>query len=144
MCSMGALIWLVAAIILIAAEILSGDFFLLMLGLGALAGSGAHLLSDSTGVSLAVFAVVSLGLVSFARPWLRRRFHGAVIPTNTQALIGERAIALSDVDRDTGTVKLQGEVWTARTYDDSRIEAGRRVTVMDISGATAIVAPAPD
>jgi membrane protein implicated in regulation of membrane protease activity len=37
-------------------------------------------------------------------------------------------------------VRLDGEVWTARAYDaDEVIEAGRRVQVLEIRGATALV-----
>jgi membrane protein implicated in regulation of membrane protease activity len=43
-------------------------------------------------------------------------------------------------DDGTGSVKLEGESWTARSYDeDAVIEAGRRVHVMEIRGATALV-----
>jgi membrane protein implicated in regulation of membrane protease activity len=38
-------------------------------------------------------------------------------------------------------VKIGGEVWSARTYDeDDVIEPGARVEVMQIEGATALVA----
>jgi len=37
-------------------------------------------------------------------------------------------------------VKIDGEVWTARSYDeDEVIEAGKRVQVIQIKGATALV-----
>jgi membrane protein implicated in regulation of membrane protease activity len=37
-------------------------------------------------------------------------------------------------------VKIDGEVWTARAYDeDEVIEAGKRVQVIQIKGATALV-----
>lgn len=137
---MAALIWLIGGIVLVAAEILSGDFFLLMLGIGALAAALAELLFHNTFISLAVFAVSSIGLVTFARPWLKARFHGAIVPDNVQALIGGKAMALSTVDNAGGQVKLNGEVWSARSFDDKQvIEAGTPVTVMEIAGATAIV-----
>ena len=43
-------------------------------------------------------------------------------------------------DESTGCVKLEGETWTARAYDaDEVIEPGRRVQVLEIRGATALV-----
>jgi membrane protein implicated in regulation of membrane protease activity len=38
-------------------------------------------------------------------------------------------------------VRLKGQVWTARAYDDDEepIEPGKRVHVMEIRGATALV-----
>ena len=48
---------------------------------------------------------------------------------------------LERVDRDGGQVKIGGEVWTARAYDEDEVlEPGARVEVMKIEGATALVA----
>ena len=132
--------WLIGGIALIAAEMLSGDFFLLMVGVGGLAGAGAEVAFGNTGVSIAVFAVVSIGLVTFARPWLRRRLHGELVHTNTSALIGRKAVAVSDVDGQGGQVRLDGDVWSARAFDTARpITPGMSVTVVEIAGATAVV-----
>jgi membrane protein implicated in regulation of membrane protease activity len=137
---MAALFWLIGGIALIAAEMLSGDFFLLMVGVGGLAGAGAEVAFGNTGVSIAVFAVVSIGLVTFARPWLRRRLHGELVHTNTSALIGKKAVAVSDVDGQGGQVRLDGDVWSARAFDTGRpITPGMSVTVVEIAGATAVV-----
>jgi membrane protein implicated in regulation of membrane protease activity len=43
-------------------------------------------------------------------------------------------------DEGVGCVKIEGEVWTARAYDDDEvIEAGKRVQIVEIKGATALV-----
>lgn len=137
---MAALIWLIGGIVLIAAEVLSGDFFLLLIGIGALTGAFSELLFGNTLASLGVFAVSSIGLVTFARPWLKAKFHGPIVPDNIQALIGGKATVLSTVDETGGQVKLNGEVWSARAFDEKQvIEPGTAVTVMEIAGATAIV-----
>ena len=50
-------------------------------------------------------------------------------------------MVLERVDRDGGQVKLGGEVWSARSYDDDEaFEPGARVEVPKIDGATALVA----
>src|SRR5262245_20819016 len=137
---MAALFWLIGGIALIAAEMLSGDFFLLMVGVGALAGAGAEVPFGNTGVTCAVFAVVSIGLVTFARPWLKRRLHGELVHTNTSALIGKKAVAVSAVDGQGGQVRLDGDVWSARAFDSRQpISPGTPVTVVEIAGATAVV-----
>jgi membrane protein implicated in regulation of membrane protease activity len=137
---MAALFWLIGGIALIAAEMLSGDFFLLMVGVGALAGAGSEFIFDNTLVSCAVFALVSIGLVTFARPWLKRRMHGELVHTNADALIGRKAVAVSLVNAQGGQVRLDGDVWSARAFDDKQdIAPGASVTVVEISGATAVV-----
>jgi membrane protein implicated in regulation of membrane protease activity len=137
---MAALFWLIGGIALMAAEILSGDFFLLMVGVGALAGAGSEWIFGNTIVSCAVFALVSIGLVTFARPWLKRRMHGELVHTNADALIGRKAVAVSAVDAQGGQVRLDGDVWSARSLNDHHpISPGQSVTVVEIAGATAVV-----
>jgi membrane protein implicated in regulation of membrane protease activity len=137
---MAALFWLIGGIALIAAEMLSGDFFLLMVGVSALAGAGTEWIFGSTLLSCAVFALVAIGLVTFARPWLKRRMHGELVVTNADALIGRKAVAVSAVDGQGGQVRLGGDVWSARAFDDHQaISPGDEVTVVEIAGATAVV-----
>ena len=137
---MAALLWLIGGIALVAAEVLSGDFFLLMVGVGALCGAAADWIFGDTIIAAVVFALVSIGLVTFARPWLKRRMHGELIHTNADALIGRKAVAVSAIDQNSGQVKLDGEVWSARAFDDRKaISPGAEVTIVEISGATAVV-----
>jgi membrane protein implicated in regulation of membrane protease activity len=137
-----ALIWLVFAVGLAAAEALTGDMFLLMLSGGALAAAGSSWLP---GVPLwadgLVFLVVSVLLLVAVRPVLRRRLTvGAGLPEPVKALEGKHALVLDRVDRHRGQVKLDGEVWTARTFNEDDVyEPGDQVTVMHIDGATAVV-----
>jgi membrane protein implicated in regulation of membrane protease activity len=56
--------------------------------------------------------------------------------------VGTRAIVVERIanDEGTGIVKLAGEAWTARAYDEDEVIAeGRRVQVIEIRGATALV-----
>lgn len=142
---MAALIWLIAGIALFAAEVLSGDLVLVMLGTGAVAAAGATALIDNQYLAVAVFSVVSLGMLVLARPALKRRFLlGAGVKTNADALVGAQALTLSIVDIHNGRVKLAGEEWSARSYIEGQvIESGQTVTVVEIAGATAIVSAEP-
>jgi membrane protein implicated in regulation of membrane protease activity len=76
------------------------------------------------------------------RPIARRHLRTpAALRTGTAALVGSPAVVLERVDRDGGQVKLGGEIWSARAYDqDDSFEPGARVEVMKIDGATALVA----
>src|SRR5262249_58969760 len=87
-----------------------------------------------------VFAGTSVALATVARPVLKRRLHTVHVPTNVDALVGDRAIVISTVNAHGGKIKLRGELWSARTFDETEVlEPGQRVTVMNISGATAVV-----
>ncbi|MGH3941415.1 MAG: NfeD family protein [Pseudonocardiaceae bacterium] len=138
---MVAVLWLVAGLLLVAAEVLSGDFVLLMLGVSALSASLPAALGAPLWLDVLVFSVMSIALVTLARPVLQRRLHGGdLVRTNTEALIGNTALVVSTVDARGGKVKLRGELWSARTFDETQVlEPGQAVTVMNIAGATAVV-----
>jgi len=137
-----AVIWLIFALALAGGEALTGHMFLLMLSGGALAAAGSSwLLGAPVWADAAVFVVVSVLLLVLVRPALRRRLTPPnELPTGIKALEGKKALVLDRVARDEGQVKLDGQVWTARPLNDNDVyEPGDRVTVMQISGATAVV-----
>jgi membrane protein implicated in regulation of membrane protease activity len=141
-----AVIWLIAGLALIAAEVLAGEFVLLMLGGGALAAAGASALfpDSSPLVGVGVFAVVSVLLLFAVRPTLRRRLDRGIDHSvmHQRALVGNTAFVVARVDGHGGQVKIGGDLWSARSFDGHHvIEPGAKVTVMDISGATALVVP---
>jgi len=141
-----ALVWLIVGVALMIAEVVSGDFVLIMLGVGALFGAGADVLTGNLLVDVAVFAVASAGMLVLVRPALKRRFlSGPIHHTGIDALIGARAIVVSTVDSEAGRVKLAGDVWSARTMGAHHppIAPGTPVTVVEISGATAVVSDEP-
>ena len=142
-----AVLWLIAGIALIAAEVLSGEFVLLMLGGGALAAAGvSFFVPDSPVVGGVTFAIAAVLLLFAARPALRHRLDRGVTddaPLHTRALVGRGAVTVSRVDGHGGQVRIGGELWSARALDDHDvIEEGTPVTVMQISGATALVVAA--
>jgi len=139
-------VWFSAAVLLSAAELVGGEFVLLMLGGGALAATVVALaLPGLLWLQLIVFALASVGLVFGARPALLRHFHGpSAIRTGIDALIGRTAVVVSTVDPDGGQVKIGGEVWSARGLDfDRQLPPGTPVTVVEVQGATAVVISGP-
>jgi len=135
-------IWLGVGLVLALAEVLSGEFVLLMLGGGAVAAAVAALLGAGTALGAVVFVIASVLLVFAVRPALRRRLDRGVSTSvmHSDALVGGRAVVVTKVDGHGGRVKIGGAVWSARSYDDDHvIEEGRPVTVVDIKGATAYV-----
>jgi membrane protein implicated in regulation of membrane protease activity len=135
--------WILLAVILAAGEMMSVSFFLAPFAVGALLGAIADIAGANAVVAFVVFLVSSGLLFGIVRPIARRHLRTpAQLRTGTAALIGRTAIVtqLIDNDAESGAVRLEGELWTARSYDDDEvIEAGRRVHVVEIKGATALV-----
>ena len=135
------MIWILLAVILAVGEVMSLSFFLAPFAAGALLGAVAELAGAGSIVAVIVFLISSGLFLGFVRPIARRHMHTpAQIRTGTAALVGQTALVTERVDADAGAVKLAGEVWTARPYVDGEvIDAGRRVHVAKIQGATALV-----
>ena len=136
-------IWILLAVVLAVGEIMTLGFFLAPFAVGALLGAVADLAGAGVIVSLVVFLLSSMLLFGFVRPIARRHLRTpAQLRTGTAALVGQTAIVTERIANDEGhgAVKLEGELWTARAYDgDEVIEAGCRVHVIEIRGATALV-----
>jgi membrane protein implicated in regulation of membrane protease activity len=135
-----AVLWLIAGIVLLGTELFTGTFVLVMLGGGALAAAAvASLAYTPTWTNAAIFAAVSLVLLAGVRPLLRRRLHPA-LDVGARSPVGASGLVVRRVDREGGQIKLDGELWSARTLEDERVfEPGERVTVMQLSGVTAVV-----
>jgi membrane protein implicated in regulation of membrane protease activity len=137
------LVWLLLGLFLGAAELFVLTAALGVLGGAALVTSGVAAIGFPAPVQFVVFTLASaLGLVllrPLARDHLRKpqtaRF-------GVDALVGESGYVVSEVSRHGGRVRIAGEEWTARPFDDSLvIPEGATVDVMRISGSTAFVYP---
>ena len=135
-------IWLILAAVLAAGEVAASFTFILgPIALAALLPALVAALGAPIEAQIIVFILASIASIALVRPIARRHMSTpARIRTGTAALIGSRALVLDRVDADHGQVKIGGEVWTARPYDEDDVyEAGARVEVVKIEGATALV-----
>jgi membrane protein implicated in regulation of membrane protease activity len=134
-------IWLLIAIAFGAGEIFTVAFVLGPIAVAALAAGVAAAVGGGAALQLIVFIAGALASLLVVRPIARRHVHMPVpIRTGTAALVGAKGVVLERVDSQGGRVRIGGDVWTARTFfDDQVLEAGTRVEVAKIEGATALV-----
>ncbi len=135
-------LWMIAAGVLAVGEMATVSFFLGPIAIAAVLSAAVALAGAGLAAQWLVFILGSLGSLLVLRPIARRHLRTpARIRTGTAALVGGPATVVERVDRNGGCVKIGGELWTARTYDeDDSFEPGARVAVMKIDGATALVA----
>ncbi|GAB3983554.1 NfeD family protein [Plantactinospora veratri] len=141
---MEPLLWIVLGVVLVVAEIFTTTLFLIMLGIGAFAAAGAAALGAPVAIQALVFAAVSALTLVVARPVIQRHRQSALAgddqPFGMQAIAGSTALVLERVDANSGVVKIDGEIWTARAYDATQVFApGERVRVIEVKGVTALV-----
>lgn len=140
---MGWVPWVVIAVVLAIGEVLTpGLFFLGPVALAAAAAAVAGALGAGGPGSVLVFLVGSALSLLLLRPIAKRHVHlPAISRTGTDALVGRQAVVTRRVDAVGGRVRIGGEEWSARSYLDDRVFAeGATVAVIQIEGATALVA----
>lgn len=136
-------VWIIAAAILAVAEVITVSFGMILVAAGALSAALASALGAGIGIQLATFAVVSVAGIVVIRPIAVRRLHRRPgLRTGPAALVGTTGYVLAEITPHAGLVKIGGEEWSARPYDEqSVIPAGATVDILQIKGATALVHP---
>jgi membrane protein implicated in regulation of membrane protease activity len=134
--------WMIAAGVLAVGEIATVGFFLGPVAVAAVLAAVVALGGGGLALQSLVFIAASVASLAVLRPLARRHLRTpSRLRSGTAALVGAPALVLERVDLNGGQVKIGGEVWSARSYDeDEVIEPGARATVMQIDGATALVA----
>lgn len=141
------IIWLALVLIFLTVEMFTLDFTFLMIGIGSGGGLIASLFGAPWYVQFLLAAAVSALLIFSLRPPLLRRLRRKGDPTlsNIEGLMGLDGVVVTVVSPDGGQVKLgNGETWTAKldsTVAVDNLGIGQRVVVVQIEGATALVAP---
>ena len=138
------ILWLIAACAFGIGEMHTGGLYLLPFAIGAGIAAAVSLLGVGALLTGTLFIASSIVVMGALRPVARRhRRLPPAIRTGAAALVGRRATVLERIvnDEGVGCVRIEGgEVWTARSYaEDEVIEAGERVEVVEIKGATALV-----
>ena len=132
--------WLGAAGVLLVVEILTVDLLFASLAFSALMAALANALGfnmATQGILFSASAVISIFVLRpIALKHLKKR--PADFATNIEALIDAPATAMSEITDVSGLVKLNGEVWSARS-DTGVIRDEAHVQVVAIEGATAVV-----
>lgn len=140
---MAWILWLVLAVVLGVAE-----FATLTLAFGLLAAAAlvaAVVAGLGGGVLVQVLAFTAAGTLGLlvVRPIARRQLESPPLSREgADALVGRTAIVLQEVNAQQGLVRLAGDEWSARSYDETHvIPVGASVEVMEIDGARAVVYP---
>ena len=144
---MEALCWLLLAAIFIVIEIITLGLTTIWFAGGAFIAALAGLAGVNLMIQIALFLVVSIVLLILTRPIAVKYLDSKTEKTNAEALIGQRAVVLQQIDnlKGNGQVKVNGLEWTARAKEDGMIiPEGDIVTILEIQGVKLIVEPITD
>jgi membrane protein implicated in regulation of membrane protease activity len=139
------LLWLIAAGLFAAGEVVSLDLVLLMFAGGALGGMTVALLGGATVLQLLAFIAVSGVLLLLVRPIAQKHLtdRTPLQLDGVDTLIGRTARVTRDVDADGGRIRMGADEWTARSqHRGESFAVGATVRILQVDGATAIVGDA--
>lgn len=137
-----SLLWLIILFVSIVIEIATMGLTSIWFAGGALVATILSLFKLPLSIQLVAFILVSFVLIIFTRPIAIRYFNKDRIRTNTESLIGQQAIVVSEIDnlQQIGRVTIQGKEWTARTtMNDVLLQPGTVVIIRAIDGVKLIV-----
>lgn len=139
---MDAILWLAAVVVLLVIEIATLGLTTIWFAGGALAALLMSVLGFGMPVQVVVFIIVSVLLLVLTRPIAVKYFNQNRQKTNVESLIGQQALVLEDVDtlHAAGQVKVNGQIWSAKTEETSGFIAKDTVVMIrGIQGVKLIV-----
>lgn len=134
--------WLIAAGIFFIIEMVTIGFLVFWLGIGSLLAMVTSFITDNILIQFIVFVVTSTILLIFTRPLVNKFIKvPKEVKTNAYSIIGKKAIVISKINNieGTGQIKIDGEVWSAKSSNDEDIPENTEVEILEIDGVKAVV-----
>ncbi|MEU5861767.1 MULTISPECIES: NfeD family protein [unclassified Nonomuraea] len=136
-------IWIILAVVLGVAELFTLTAALGLLGVAALLTALTAAVGLPVPLQILVFALSSAAGMVVIRPLALRHLQQPPLQRfGVEALVGKPAYVVAEVTGRDGRVRIGGEEWSARAYDETLvIPTGATVDIIEIEGATALVYP---
>lgn len=136
-----AILWLVLMIVFILIEVSTVSMVSVWFASGALTALIASLCNAPLWLQIVLFAVVSAALLLALRPLARKYFTPRLTKTNVDAVVGTEGLVTQRIDNlsASGSVKLGGVEWSARSTSGAPLEEGTRIRVDRVEGVKVFV-----
>ena len=134
--------WLIAAGVFFIIEMATIGFLVFWLGIGALLAMVTSFITDSILIQALVFIITSTLLLIFTRPLVDKFIKvPKEVKTNAYSIIGKKGIVISKINNieGIGQIKIDGEVWSAKSVTDEDIPENTEVEIVEIDGVKAVV-----
>lgn len=134
-------IWLIASAVMFILEIFTIGFLLFFPAIGAFLAFLCAIFGASLQVQVVIFILTSVLLIVFIRPIVAKLFKTKDVAMNSETVIGKNAVVIKEIDNlhGKGQVKVAGEIWSAVSSENDKIEEGAAVIVLKIEGVKLIV-----
>lgn len=135
-------IWLGILALMVVVEIVTTQLVSIWFAAGALAAFLTALAGvEQIWIQIIVFVLISAIALAITRPLVKKAINQKAEPTNADMVLGKTGIVTDTIDNiaETGLVKVNGSVWTARSSDGTVIEKDEKVTIQEIRGVKLLV-----
>lgn len=138
------IIWTILLVAFLIAEAVTFDMVTVWFAIGALAALILDILNAPVWMQITVFVIISIVLLLLFILMIKPRlgsFMKKSEATNADRVVGEQGIVTLDIDpvQATGLVKVKGQIWSAVSEDNRKIEEGTKVVVTEIRGVRVVV-----
>ena len=140
--NMMAIIWGGVLVLMLVIEAASVQLTSIWFAAGALVSLITAIIKPEWyAVQVVLFIVVSALSLITVRPLVKKHMKARFQPTNADKCLGKEGVVTETIDglAGTGLVRLDGNLWTARSADESVIEEGATVVADKITGVRLIV-----
>lgn len=135
------IVWAALIVLFLIIEGATAGLSSIWFAVGAVAGLVLSLLNVGLVWQIVAFIVVSIATLLLTRPLAMKYVSTKVQATNADRVIGQTGIVLEEINNiaGTGSVKIGGKIWTARSEDGNVIAQETLITGNKIRGATLVV-----
>lgn len=139
--NMETTVWIAAIVIFGVAEAMTAGLVSIWFVIGSVAGLIAAVCGAAVWLQVVVFFVVSIAALIVTRPLVARMSKKDNVATNADRVLGGLARVTEVIDNTvpTGAVYIDGKTWSARSADDTVIQAGQMVRVVRMEGVRLFV-----
>lgn len=137
-------IWLIIAGVCLIAEIFTVGFLIFWFSIGALIAMVVSFFTTNIIIQTAVFIISSTILIFATKPFVKKFSKDEdSVKTNVYSIIGKTGIVTEEINsiHSKGQVKVDGEVCSAISDNDTIIPKDSEVEILEVKGVKAIVSP---
>ena len=134
-------IWLAVVIVLSILELITTQLVSIWFVIAGIVTLIVSLFIDSIPLQIAIFVVLTILLLIVTKPMVKKIMDFKKVSTNSDKNIGRKAFVTTEINnqKETGEVKIDSIIWSARSIDDTIIPENSEVLVKSIRGVKLIV-----
>ena len=135
-------VWLIICGVCLVLEMITHGFLIFWFAIGAIFTMITSFFTDDIVIQTTIFILSSTALLFATKPLIKKFINKEKdVQTNAFSAVGKIAIVTEEINirKEKGLVKLNGELWSALSNDESIIEKGSDVKVLEIQGVKLIV-----